>query len=256
MGDMTRAEFRDAVRFHLDDKQSLSTAELNRYINMAYIHVAQPHIYQHREFLVETVEVFGGTLENIPFTETTIEDGASFDHLVNGASPTDPGKFLSLISITLIEGSVVATFPLLATASRKPLRPISPWEWEGIQIPSGTVRPSFYTMWDRIIYFDTIPPATDSCLIRWWGEPRVADFNDDAEVTVLPSMWDDTIIVGAVWRGWRALGEFGKASLAKDEFMRLIREGPDYMGVEARHRMARHSVEEFGSMPNSVGSRG
>jgi hypothetical protein len=254
MGDMTRSEFRDALRFHLDNKQSLTTAELDRYIDMSYIHCCQPHLYQHREMLVETVAIGDGTNYHIDFT---VSGETALESLANGtqyAAATTAGKFLSIQSITLIEGTDVL-FPLGGTDTRIPLRPITRWEWESVQMPSGPVNPSAYSMWDRMFYLDKVLETDRTVLIRWWREPLVTEFDGDSETTVLPSMWDDTILVGAVWRGWRALGEFQKALLMKDEFLRLIREASQYMDVEARHRALRHSVEDFGTMAPSSGGR-
>jgi len=155
MGELTRSEFRDAVRFHLDQKQSISVAELDRWINMSYIHLCQPHTYMHREMHVETVAPFGGVLANLDLTNTTLNDG-TYNSRVNNTNITDPGNLLALMSITLIENSTDVTFPLSVTAERKPLRPIQRWEWETVQIPTGTSEPNVYTMWDRILYFDGI----------------------------------------------------------------------------------------------------
>ena len=44
----------------------------------------------------------------------------------------------------------------------------------------------------------------------------------DGQQTLLPANWDEVIIQGAVWRGFKATGDLARAELAKVDFDALI----------------------------------
>ena len=84
---------------------------------------------------------------------------------------------------------------------------------------------------------DEVVEASQTIWLRIYLEPPrfVGTLTD---TTLINSYWDDVIVCGASWRGWRYLGEFQRAEAMKQEFAMLIRDAVDFEGLEARGSMA------------------
>ena len=55
----------------------------------------------------------------------------------------------------------------------------------------------------------------------------------------LPAPWHECILLGAEYRGWRAVGEYKRAALAKNEYLAMVRSRSAEWEIE-------DSDEEFG----------
>jgi hypothetical protein len=54
-----------------------------------------------------------------------------------------------------------------------------------------------------------------------------------AGTTAIHERWDEIIVEGATWRGWKDLNNIDRADQARDEFARMINEVTDIAKIEA-----------------------
>jgi len=250
MGILTQADFRDTIRFHLDSNKSLTDAELDRFLNQAYIHVCQPHLYQHRELRFEYIVNGDGASNIIDIDDTTLGTGTNLWNSHAQADgddvPLDADIHLTAVeSVTILDAADI-THPIpLAGITRYPLRPIDPDD-EASQTHTdsgGVSRIATYAIVGRQIILDEVLEATQTAWIRLYLEPPrfVATTTD---TTLINSYWDDVIVVGAAWRGYRYLGEFQRSEILRQEFGSMMRDAVDFEAVEARNRQVRFDIED------------
>jgi len=82
-----------------------------------------------------------------------------------------------------------------------------------------------------------VPNATNTMHLRYCKSLTAMSASGDTPT--LPSPWHECILLGAEWRGWRALGEYKRAALAKNEYLAMVRSRNAEWEVE-------DSDEEFG----------
>ena len=198
MGTMTGATMTTEVRYNLGNRQSggggPTDAQILRYINWAYNHVARPTIYRHRELqATQTVTLADGTAG---YTLTTVPM-AIFDV----RNSTDEYKL-----------------------DPKAIRDID-------DRPSTSGQPRWYAVWGNTI--QTSPTCGsaddgDTLTIRYWQAPTAITTG----ATALRYEWDEVIVAGATWRGWIGLAEYERAMGAREHFGVLIQEVVDILKIE------------------------
>ena len=198
MGTMTGTTMTTEVRYNLGNRQSggggPTDAQILRYINWAYNHVARPTIYRHRELqttqtntLVETTA--GYTLGTVPMAIFSVYNSTSEYKL----SPRD---------IRVLDNT-----------------------------PSTAGRPSYYAVWGNTL--QTSPTCGedndgDTLTTRYWQAPTAITTG----TTALRYEWDEVVVAGATWRGWIGLAEYERAMGAREHFGVLIQEVQDIMKIE------------------------
>lgn len=86
------------------------------------------------------------------------------------------------------------------------------------------------------------PDATYEIQLRYCKE--LTAMSADGDYPTLLSPWHECILMGAEWRGWRAIGEIKRAQLVKQEYIGLVRsrnsdweieDGDEDFGMEVVH---------------------
>lgn len=217
MGDLTRQQMRDEVRLALGQRSSdeLGGEQIDTWINWAYQHVSRPTIHRHREMKAVAT--------------TTLAQG---DDDYGMSSDFGISDFLAVIDVA-------------DTTDAIRYHPMTVHEKDEID---STIegRARFYTLYydtgtdETVLLLDREPGSQDAgntLQLRYWRQPPV--FSSTTSKTVLLPDWDEVIVQGAIWRGWRALGEVERAEVAKAEFGQLVNEVSERMRLDAEDEGAR-----------------
>jgi len=97
-----------------------------------------------------------------------------------------------------------------------------------------------YIRFGNYIQIFPIPDAANTMQLRYCVS--MTAMSGDADIPTLPQPWHEVIMLGAEWRGWRALGEYQRAALAKNEYIAMVRSKQSEYEIE-------DSDEEFGVEP-------
>ena len=199
MGTKTRDEMVTRVRFKLDNRSAtdIPAPQIHDWINDAYDHVCRPSIFRHRE-LQETADI------------TLVVSTRSYT--IGAASDVD---FIYTV-YNVDEG-----FGLLP-------RDIREFDRTVIQ----TAQPRFYDTWEGKLVINCNPDSAsvdDVVRVRYYK--MRARLTDDS-VTAIHERWDEIIIEGATWRGWKDLSNVDRADQCRDEFARMINEVTDIAKIE------------------------
>src|SRR3972149_5050201 len=86
-----------------------------------------------------------------------------------------------------------------------------------------------YTLWGLYggwyIEGASLPDAGRVPLVGGYRPPAI--LAADGSFTVLHPLWDEVVVLGATWRGFRELNENARAELARQNFALLIQEQQD-----------------------------
>lgn len=211
MGDMTLAACRVEVRLDLDNRSvvDLPDGRVDRWLNWTLHHCTNPKVYMHPRLRVT---------ENVTLVTATNQ------YILTGDTGTR--------EVWMVMG-VRNTQALVG----QPLYPKSR-KWFRRQVQDAPGRPSYY--------MHTSTPASLSVL-QVYNSPSV-EYNGqvlaveeycrhipwivNAE-TVLDVMWDEVLIAGGIWRGWRAMNQPVFADRALVDYAALINEIREREGLEA-----------------------
>jgi hypothetical protein len=107
------------------------------------------------------------------------------------------------------------------TTQRTLLRRTDPRTIDRQQLQPGI--PSRYAVRGDLLFVNTLGQnATDQIFMVYYRYPP--NLVADGDLTALKGVWDEVILLGARWRGWRELGMMEQAELAKQDFAQMINE--------------------------------
>jgi len=212
VGTLTLQELRDEVRFrvrHIDPDEVPNT-RVDLWIRLSYEHVAKP-TNNHRELqAITTFNLVQGDRDYRMITDLGSGDYLWMYDLQNLSAL---GEQRRLTRMTLR-----AQDEQDHTIQRRPL---------------------FYDVFydstanELVLFLDREPGTAngggggDSMVMRYWRRPPALVEHATNPATILLPDWDEVIIEGAVWRGWKWIDEPKRAELAKIEFGQLINETAD-----------------------------
>lgn len=213
MGIITAAEMCDEIRLHLNKTETdWPDTVCQLPLNQSTLHIASPKVYRHKE------------LEDIDVSTTLVADQSNYH---TGTLSTQRTAYLD---------SLVVSDPDNVT-DRWRLQPISEREGHLELGRREAGRPRWYT--PKAGSVDLFPAPSDQyedfiLSVRRIVVPTLFDLTTTPNgYSQLHEMWDEAIILGAVWRCWRRLKEWQLAEVTKAETGQLINEIADRMKVEA-----------------------
>lgn len=214
MGTLTASEMCDEIRLHLGDKSVAdwpNAARCERRLNESLMHLASPRVYRHKELEVEHTTAIVASQSTYTIDLGSVRTLA-IDSLVL-ASPTNSLDRWRLHPIRERHGHVVS----------------------GRYSPE---RPRMYSVWGAN-QFEVFPEPSSqyagwTLSLRRIAMPTLFDLTvSPTAVSPLHEVWDEVLVLGAVWRSWRMLKEWKLAEATKAETGQLINEIADRMSVEA-----------------------
>lgn len=225
MGAMNLTQLSDATRFAIDNRSDLTSDQLERWLNWSYAHVSMPRIHRHQALQVTS-------LNNIKL----ITDQIEYDLLALFSTP-----LWGIYSVTYIFGTDASDY----SNRRFRLEGSGDVRWfdEGNQI--GTGRPNEYAVWGggvgtghggagQVLLVDRRPTSSENgnvLLVRGYKKPTRLISNSQS--TVLNELWDEVIILGAAWRGWREINRPDRAITRKEDFRDMINEVQEATQLDA-----------------------
>jgi hypothetical protein len=215
MGAMILTEMEDDVRYIVGGYTTaeLSNLLVDRWLRWATLHIARPAVYEHRELF---------TSGTIPL----VTSDRDYAFSVFGSSADN----VQAVSLVVNETRGQRLIPLS-------LRQME----ESARAGSGTVqegRPSHYMLAGTTLYLYPAPNAThngDTLRVWFWRKPAALAASPAHE---LAEDWDEVIVAGATWRGFRYLNLQDRAEIAKTEFGQLVNEVADRLRTDMREDMA------------------
>lgn len=99
--------------------------------------------------------------------------------------------------------------------------------------------PTHYIRFGNKIELTPVPSAANTMLLRY--AKKITDMSSETDEPTLPEPWHEIILLGAEFRGWRALREEGRMAVVKNEYLQLLRsrepeweieEGDEEWGIE------------------------
>lgn len=113
------------------------------------------------------------------------------------------------------------------------LRPLTRAQLSNLTISSG--QPSRFARWGARIYLDMTPAAAQNghtFTIYGWSEPSSLVTTASTAASTLNSVWDEGVVIGAAWRGWRSLGDHIKADMYREEYAALVNDNRSVLDTE------------------------
>lgn len=210
MGVLTKLGMVDEVRYQMENRQDISATRIKRWLDWAYLHVSMPNIYRHRQ--LQDTEDIALVLADDTYT---------------------------------LASDITAVYSVANTTKGYRLEPQDiRWFDELRQIDA---QPRVYSLWGNVLHIrgrPTSAEAGDNLRIRHWARPDLSAFGDNDE-TILDQVWDEVVILGAVWRGWRTLNRPDMEDLAREVFSLSINEIVDIDRVEGEDDGRRFEPEIY-----------
>ena len=215
MGVMTAAEMAAELRLNLN-RPDLTDAQAGRWLNWSYLHVSSPRIYRHRELITE---------------ETS-------------ALTTGTRTYVIAANASIAVQSVVIHHPdqLTVDANRHERYSLHPLRDRAGHDQAGTRangRPEWYEIAPGGTNLALIPAPSATyngwtLSVRRIRRPVLLDVaGTPTGTTAIDAPWDEVIVAGATWRGYRALKEPLRSEHWKVEFGQLVNEVTDRVRLEA-----------------------
>jgi hypothetical protein len=213
MGILTTAEMITEVRSAIGQPSETDVPDtrITLWLDWSYRHVCRPKIHRHREMRVKE-------------TITLVTGQRNYD----------------------VASDYFSTYSLANTTVGYRLIPMDQRRQDEPLLTSS--RPQFY---DIDWYTDPLGQTTLSVLLypnvasgyggnelrhRYWKMPVGTDTSGLTAATEIDSDWDEVIIVGAIWRGWRHRRSVQRAEIHKAEFAQLINEIPDRLVADVEDK--------------------
>lgn len=215
MGAMTLTQMEDDVRFVLGGYtlDVLSNTIVDRWLRWSLLMVGRPSMYEHRElFGSGTLALATGDRDYAFSTFGTSSDNVQSVALVVNESR---GQRLKPVSLRQME-EIARTGNGVVT----------------------TGRPSHYMLAGTLLYLYPAPNAThngDTVRVWFWRKPVALAASPAHE---LAEDWDEVIVAGATWRGFRYLNLQDRAEIAKVEFGQLANDVASRLRNDMRDDMA------------------
>jgi len=241
MGNLSLADFRDNIKFLAQNSSKATDDRLDKNFNAAYLHLAQPHIYQHR--ILRTTVAFPLVLDQVVYDLEEVTVSAA--PYITSTNSRISKKFIAFVNAKFWDTKV---HPFPASTIRYVMSPLSEFDMDRISQRVGTEIRS-YTIWNRSIELGEIPTAEDVgkyVEIRGYVEPEL--LTASGSTSVYDAAWDDILVVGGAYRLCRDLGQFDRAAELRNEYGKLIQDVVNYEMVEAENDEIRFTVETSDSM--------
>lgn len=200
MGTLTKAEMRTELylllnsRDEVDPNDTTGQVRLDRFLNWSYARVQLPSTFEHVE--KQTTQ----TLTLVASTSSYTTTVWAIDHI-------------------------------LYSNRSKRLTPLSRAQLSNISIPSGP--PSRFARWGPTVYLDTIPTSTEAghtLVVYGWED--IQTLSGTGAASALNSLWDQVIVTGAAWHGWRSLGDMARADLYREEYAAMVNDARSVFSIE------------------------
>ena len=200
MGTLTKAEMRTELYLLLNSRDEVDPADaagqvrLDRFLNWSYARVQLPSTFEHVE---------KQTTQSIAIVTSTT-------------------------SYTL---TVWAIDHVLYSQRSKRLPPISRAQLSNLSTPSGP--PTRFARWGNTLYLDTIPTSSENghtLVVYGWQD--IQTLAAAGAGSSLNSLWDEVIVTGAAWRGWRSLGDMARADIYREEYGALVNDARSVLSME------------------------
>lgn len=195
-GVMTLADLQNELRYGLNNRDELTPTQLTRWLQWSYQHVSMPNIFRHRELqATQNVTTVNGTYQY------TLNDDVYGLYTVRNNTvgmKVRPRTYQSLQEMTRHSG-----------------------------------RPAWYALWNRqLVLFPTPDSANAGQVldVNYWKRP--GNLATSGPASILGPEWDEVIVEGAKWRGWRALNRYELALEARESFAGLINEVTSALHVD------------------------
>jgi len=190
---------------------AVNPIRLNRWLNYSYLHIGHPDVFEHRELHAR-----------IPITLVL----NTFSYNITEA--TLGLKLLRVRSVNYIDAAAYNN-----TSRRVKLRYEAVQQYES-RTPHTAANPGIYTIRGNNIDIHPGPDSTaagDIIVLEIVRQPALLSI--DADVTLLPTAWDEMWYLGALWRAQRDLGYQELAEQTKQNFAALVNEvgGFPYIAV-------------------------
>ena len=211
---------RASLQFMLEARDDITNTELDRWLNWTYIQVSNPGIARHRALQSN-------------FTIALVLNIVSYDISVAASTFHTAG----IQDVVYIDG-VNATDN---TFTRRKLRGQQDIRTAEAR-PFATGPPTAYSLQGEVggaglnlgLIINSQPSAAEVnnlLLVNTWRYPDILTVG--ADLTVMTPVWDEAIVVGAAWRGWRDLNQPDRAAEMKQQFAELTQAITDKIAVDA-----------------------
>ena len=219
MGLDTLTVMRTALGFMLEARDDIGNTELDRWLNWTYIQISNPGIARHRALQSN-------------FTIALVLNQISYDISVAASTFHTAG----IQDVVYIDGVNITdnTFTRRKLRGRQDIRTAE-------ARPFSTGPPTHYSLQGEVggaglnlgLIINSQPSAAEVgnlLLVNTWRYPTILS---GAATTVLTPVWDEVIVVGAAWRGWRDLNQPDRAAEMKQQFAELTQAITDKIAVDA-----------------------
>lgn len=211
MGDLTLEQMRDAARYALSEKRDLTSTQLDRWLNWSYFHVAMPSVHRHQE-------------NRATHTYQLSEDVVEYDL----SSSTLGKQNIGIFDLTYFAD----TNTNVDTRRRRLEGPVNVRRLDERSFPAG--EPTRYARYGNTLILDNRPTsamANHRLRLRYWHQP--VKLVSGSDTTIFPALWDEVIVLGARWRGWRELNQPDRAEIAKRDFSEMVNEIQETVRVDS-----------------------
>lgn len=198
MGTLTLAEMRTELYYLLDsaDEVMAGTGDIraNRFLNWSFYRIQLPNTFEHIERqTTQTITLVANTT-SYPVTVWAI------DHI-------------------------------RYNNTYKRLNPMSRAQLSNLTLPNG--QPARFARWGHSIQLDSTPTSAEAghtLTVYGWQEPTILSTTGAA--SDLNTLWDEVIVTGAAWRGWRSLGDHVRADIFREEYAALVNDARSVLAQE------------------------
>lgn len=201
MGTLTRAEMRADLylllnsRDEVDASVAAGAARLDRFLQWSYARVQLPTVFRHVE--LQTAQ----TITLVTSTQSYALTLWAIDHVRYNNVPR-----------------------LLQPMTREQLSMMT-------SVPGGP--PTRFARWGTNLYTDYTPTSVQNGhTLTVYGWANTATLASTLAASVLHPVWDEVIVTGAAWRGWRSLGDHGRADMFREEYAALVQDNREVMAIE------------------------
>jgi hypothetical protein len=185
-------------RDEVDPTTAPGQARLDRFLNWCYLRIQLPSTFEHVER--QTSEIL-----------TLVTSTTSYS-----------------IAVWAIDHIRYDNFSKL-------LRPMSKTQLSNSTVPAG--QPSRFARWGQFISLDYSPTTTQNghtLTVYGWIQPSALTNSVSVAASSLNSVWDEVIVAGAAWRGWRSLGDSVRADTFREEYSALVNDNRSVLSFEGR----------------------
>jgi hypothetical protein len=195
-------------------QQDIPAAVANVWLNWSLIHLTDPRVYVHRELIEENTQLLSTGLGNYSIAGSNLTVTRAMDSVVIKNPNINSQRYLLW-----------------------PIREKDQFEITGIYPPN---LPRWYSWLPGGTAIDIIsaPGATYN---NWELHIRRIIYPGAMQIDAFPNLtsviqpaWDEVLVLGAVWRGWRDRLDYARADTMKKETGQMINEIAERLKQEAK----------------------